>query len=194
MPRHFAAHARRAVISGAPQSTGLIREAWLVTRISRDSENCAAVSPIPVRKITPCRPPRGRVLGTILRAALRAHKASKALRRRYAAGALGRRRASPEKSLRRRAARGTVPKGHHLLGAGLEVSPRHRRRPLYPRIYHPPILPNLLKYFNSLMNRSPNASNWNVFQLHNNRENPHKTRDIGHYEILPQNIGNAPYR
>ena len=52
------------------------------------------------------------------------HKASKALRGRRAPSGLGRRRrAAPEKSLRRRAARGTVPKGHHLLGAGLEVSP-----------------------------------------------------------------------
>ena len=31
----FAAHARPAFICGAPQSTGLIREAWLVTRIDR---------------------------------------------------------------------------------------------------------------------------------------------------------------
>ena len=31
----FAAHARPAFISGPQQSTGLIREAWLVTRIDR---------------------------------------------------------------------------------------------------------------------------------------------------------------
>ena len=73
-----------------------------------------AVSPIPVRKITPGRPPRGRVLGTILRAALRAGRSAGALRRRTAPGALGRRsgqRTVPPKPLRPRSAKRIVPKG-----------------------------------------------------------------------------------
>ena len=151
LPAQEAANLRAAMVSKDCESL----EAWLKTSV-HDADRKArlyallrhaafeswlaglgprsAVSPIPMRKIAQSRPNRGRVLGTILRAALRAHKASKALRRRHASSALDRRRRkAPTEPLRRRAARGTVPKGYYLLGAGLEVSPTPstRRRPFY---------------------------------------------------------------